>query len=64
MVENYDLPEYEFEEIEEEGKAEKENKNRITNYTGVQSAGFKDFLLKPELQRAIQDCGFEHPSEI
>jgi ATP-dependent RNA helicase UAP56/SUB2 len=22
-----------------------------------------DFLLKPELLRAIQDCGFEHPSE-
>lgn len=28
------------------------------------STGFKDFLLKPELQRAITDCGFEHPSEV
>lgn len=37
---------------------------RLTIYTGVQSAGFKDFLLKGELQRAIVDCGFEHPSEI
>ena len=36
----------------------------MTIYTGVQSAGFKDFLLKGELQRAIVDCGFEHPSEI
>ena len=27
------------------------------------SSGFKDFLLKPELLRAIVDCGFEHPSE-
>ncbi|EEE54781.1 hypothetical protein OsJ_02178 [Oryza sativa Japonica Group] len=25
--------------------------------------GVRDFLLKPELLRAIQDCGFEHPSE-
>ena len=28
------------------------------------TTGFKDFLLKPELQRAITDCGFEHPSEV
>jgi ATP-dependent RNA helicase UAP56/SUB2 len=27
------------------------------------SAGFKDFFLRPELQRAVVDCGFEHPSE-
>jgi hypothetical protein len=27
------------------------------------STGFKDFLLRPELQRAVVDCGFEHPSE-
>lgn len=32
-------------------------------YVGIHSSGFKDFLLKPELLRAIQDCGFEHPSE-
>jgi superfamily II DNA/RNA helicase len=25
--------------------------------------GFKDFLLQPELVRAIMDCGFEQPSE-
>lgn len=24
---------------------------------------FRDFLLKPELLRAISDLGFEHPSE-
>lgn len=33
------------------------------SYVGVHSTGFKDFLLKPELSRAIVDCGFEHPSE-
>ena len=32
-------------------------------YVGIHSTGFKDFLLKPELMRAIVDCGFEHPSE-
>lgn len=34
------------------------------SYVGVHSTGFKDFLLKGELLRAIQDCGFEHPSEV
>ena len=33
------------------------------SYVGVHSTGFRDFLLKPELLRAITDCGFEHPSE-
>ena len=32
-------------------------------YVGIHSTSFRDFLLKPELLRAIQDCGFEHPSE-
>jgi len=33
-------------------------------YVSVHSSGFRDFLLKPELLRAIVDCGFEHPSEV
>jgi len=33
-------------------------------YVSVHGAGFKDFLLKPELLKAILDCGFEHPSEV
>ena len=32
-------------------------------YASIHAAGFKEFLLKPELIRAIGDCGFEHPSE-
>ena len=32
------------------------------SYVGIHSTGFKDFLLKGELLRAITDCGFEHPS--
>lgn len=30
-------------------------------YVAIHSSGFRDFLLKPELLRAIVDCGFEHP---
>lgn len=37
------------------------NTNR--GYVGIHSSGFRDFLLKPELLRAVVDCGFEHPSE-
>jgi len=33
-------------------------------YAGIHSTGFRDFLLKPELLRAISDLGFEHPSEV
>lgn len=34
------------------------------NYAGIHSSGFRDFLLKQELLRAISDLGFEHPSEV
>jgi len=34
------------------------------SYVGIHSSGFRDFLLKQELLLAIQDCGFEHPSEV
>lgn len=33
-------------------------------YVSIHSSGFRDFLLKPELLRAIVDCGFEHPSAV
>merc|ERR1739847_18088 len=33
-------------------------------YVSIHSSGFRDFLLKPEMLKAIQDCGFEHPSEV
>ncbi|CAK4031673.1 ATP-dependent RNA helicase sub2 [Lecanosticta acicola] len=34
------------------------------SYVGIHSVSFRDFLLKPELLKAITDCGFEHPSEV
>ena len=37
---------------------------RVTNYTGVHITSFKDLLLKKELHRAINECGFEQPSEV
>lgn len=43
--------------------AAKDNVDKKGSYVGIHSTGFRDFLLKPELLRAITDCGFEHPSE-
>jgi superfamily II DNA/RNA helicase len=34
------------------------------SYVSTHSSGFRDFLLKPEILKAIGDCGFEHPSEV
>ena len=39
------------------------NADKKGSYVGIHSTGFRDFLLKRELLRAITDCGFEHPSE-
>jgi len=33
------------------------------SYVGIHSTSFRDLLLKPEISKAITDCGFEHPSE-
>jgi ATP-dependent RNA helicase UAP56/SUB2 len=33
-------------------------------HVAIHSSGFREFLLKPELLRAISDCGFEHPSQV
>ncbi|KAG7291650.1 Suppressor of the cold-sensitive snRNP biogenesis mutant brr1-1 [Staphylotrichum longicolle] len=41
-----------------------QNVDKKGSYVGIHSTGFRDFLLKPELLRAIADCGFEHPSEV
>merc|ERR1712147_71766 len=62
-VEEEELLDYEDEEQAVEGdKGDAVAKQK--GYVGIHTSGFKDFLLKPELQRAIQDCGFEHPSDV
>ena len=69
-MENADLLDYEDEEQVEAG----DGVNGATNgaakkdvkgtYVSIHSSGFRDFLLKPEVLKAISDCGFEHPSEV
>ena len=68
-----ELLDYEEEEVGEAG-GDAKNGDAATNgdkkkevkgtYVSIHSSGFRDFLLKPEVLRAIVDCGFEHPSEV
>ena len=52
-----DLVDYEEDEALET-KGQDEVKKGGT-YSGIHASGFRDFLLKPELLRAVVDCGFE-----
>lgn len=52
---------YEEEEVETKTTGKKAGGS---SYSGIHSSAFKDFLLKPEINRAIVDAAFEHPSEI
>lgn len=70
MADNDDLLDYEEEEnAEQTTAAETAEGNAVSKkevkgtYVSIHSSGFRDFLLKPEILRAIIDCGFEHPSE-
>ena len=61
-----ELLDYEEDENETAGDAAGDaptKKDVKGTYVSIHSSGFRDFLLKPELLRAIVDCGFEHPSE-
>ncbi|KAI5633504.1 DEAD/DEAH box helicase domain-containing protein [Phthorimaea operculella] len=69
MADNDDLLDYEDEEAADqqtaEGTTEAAPKKEVKgSYVSIHSSGFRDFLLKPEILRAIVDCGFEHPSEV
>jgi len=64
-----ELPDYEDYVLEPEADeaattAAGAGTSKPTAYVGVHSTSFKDMLLKPELQQAIVDCGFEHPSDV
>ena len=64
VEEDEELLDYEEEEVAAvEGAGAKSGEAVKKGYVGIHSTGFRDFLLKPELLRAIVDCGFEHPSE-
>jgi len=66
-TENADeLLDYDEEETEQQADAggDAQTKKDVKGtYVSIHSSGFRDFLLKPELLRAIVDRGFEHPSE-
>ncbi|CAH0402937.1 unnamed protein product [Chilo suppressalis] len=69
MADNDDLLDYEDEEQADQqtadGAADAAPKKEVKgSYVSIHSSGFRDFLLKPEILRAIVDCGFEHPSEV
>uniref|UniRef100_H2YEA4 RNA helicase n=1 Tax=Ciona savignyi TaxID=51511 RepID=H2YEA4_CIOSA len=60
-----DYDEEEHETTQEITTEKKDAKKDVKGtYVSIHSSGFRDFLLKPELLRAIVDCGFEHPSEV
>jgi len=59
-----DLLDYDEEEQPQQKEAEKKKDNVKGSYVSIHSSGFRDFLLKPELSKAIVDCGFEHPSQV
>jgi len=63
-VEITDLAEYDSDGGEELGYKEANGKKDKDSHASRFTTSFQDFLLKPELLRAIQDCGFEHPSEV
>jgi len=64
-----DLVDYEEEEnvnLTENAEAKSQDKVKELkkgSYVGINSSGFRDFLLKSELLLAVTDCAFEHPSE-
>lgn len=63
MADNDDLLDYEDEEQNDQAIVDTGIKKDVKGtYVSIHSSGFRDFLLKPEILRAIVDCGFEHPS--
>jgi len=59
-----ELPDFDEDEAKVTKEEPKEGEAKKGNYAAIHASGFRDFLLKPELLRAIVDCGFEHPSEV
>jgi len=61
---DHDVPNGAAASIGAAGAADGEGDKEKKNFSGIHATGFRDFLLKPELIRAISDLGFEHPSEV
>ena len=58
-----ELPDFDEEAIAAK-ELPKEGDVKKSCHAAIHASGFRDFLLKPELLRAVVDCGFEHPSEV
>uniref|UniRef100_A0A7S0DXR8 RNA helicase n=1 Tax=Hanusia phi TaxID=3032 RepID=A0A7S0DXR8_9CRYP len=58
-----DLPQYDSDSDKEE-EAPSARTQQTAGHISTSAASFRDFLLKPELLRAINDCAFEHPSKV
>ena len=58
-----EVGDYEEEEAAEPDQAKTGDETAKRGYVGLHTAGFKEFLLKPEILRAITKNAFEHPSE-
>lgn len=62
-IEAEELPD--FDEATEGNGAREDGKDGGGHGTGaITASGFRDFLLRPELMKALVACGFEHPSEV
>merc|ERR1712147_429217 len=59
-----ELPDFDEEATETKEEPKTGDDAKKGNFAAIHASGFRDFLLKPELLRAIVDCGFEHPSEV
>lgn len=67
MADQYPEVDYDNIEIEEELKIPQGGKKAAAGKhtdSSIHTASFKDHMLKSELLRALQDCGFEHPSDV
>ncbi|KAI6224360.1 RNA helicase [Aphelenchoides fujianensis] len=62
---DYDEEQDNAEQVEQpENGGAGDNKKMKGHYASIHSSGFRDLMLRPELLRAVIDCGFEHPSEV
>lgn len=63
MAEEVDYDDYEEEETAVVTTSKKKTSKKA-QYGSIHASSFKDFMLKPELLRAVTDCGFEGPSVV
>lgn len=59
-----ELADYEEEEFQNENIDNIQEQKVDASYATLATSSFKDFMLKKELMKAIEDAGFEHPSEV